>query len=46
MLVQMVIMLSTLLCLPLVAAALMFEHIRNDCRASSRIQRPAPIMSK
>lgn len=46
MFVQMVIMLSTLFILPLIAGALTLKHIRNDCRASSRIRRPAPIISE
>ena len=46
MFVQMVIMLSTLLILPLVAGVLTLEEIRHDCRRPSRIQRHAPIMSE
>lgn len=46
MFVQMVIMLSTLLILPLIAGVLTLEQIRNDCRTSSRVRRPTPIISK
>jgi hypothetical protein len=38
--VQIVIMLSTLLILPLLAGALTLEHIRNDRRTPSRVRRP------
>jgi hypothetical protein len=40
MFVQMVIMLSTLLILPLIAGALTLEHIRHDRRTPSRVRRP------
>ena len=46
MFVQMVIMLSTLLILPLIAGALTLEHIRNDGRTSSRVQRHTPVISE
>ena len=38
--VQMVVMLSTLLILPLLAGVLTLEHIRNDRRIPSRARRP------
>lgn len=37
--VQIVVMLSTLLILPLLAGVLTLEHIRNDRRTPSRIRR-------
>ena len=40
MFIQMVIMLSTLLILPLLAGVLTLEYIRNDRWAPSRIRRP------
>lgn len=46
MFVQMVVMLSTLLILPLLAGVLTLEHIRHDRRTPSRVQRSAPSISE